>query len=326
MDKIKLKFVDFWSGFNPVDNYFTQILRGKYDIEISDTPDYIICSCFGHEALDYDCIRIFYSGENHRPDLNLYDYALGYDWFNCEDRYLRLPLYILYQNDFRRAMSKHYSSKEAAQSKTKFCNFIYSNGKNVNPIRQTFYELLNEYKKVDSGGRYLNNTGGPVADKYEFQKNYKFSIAFENTSTNGYTTEKIIQAWAAQTIPIYWGSPSVAKEFNSKAFVNCHSFDSLSDIMDYIRQIDQDDQLFRSILEEPIVTGATCAQIYTDDYVVDYFQTIFCQDYAKAFRRDIYGWGKTYEKRMKRMFEFSRYDPKNVVKSVKKTISSIIRP
>lgn len=71
------------------------------------------------------------------------------------------------------------------------------------------FEALKKYKKVNSGGRYLNNIGRAVVDKIQFESRHKFSICFENSSYPGYTTEKIIEAFAAKTIPIYWGNPCV---------------------------------------------------------------------------------------------------------------------
>ena len=50
----------------------------------------------------------------------------------------------------------------------------------------------------------MNNIGGAVSDKFAFQQKHKFSIAFENTSYCGYCTEKIVEAFVAGTIPIYW--------------------------------------------------------------------------------------------------------------------------
>ena len=67
-------------------------------------------------------------------------------------------------------------------AKRKFCAFVVSNS-NANGIRRDFFETLSEYKKVDSGGRYLNNVGGAVKDKIEFCSQHKFTIAFENTNT-----------------------------------------------------------------------------------------------------------------------------------------------
>ena len=51
--------------------------------------------------------------------------------------------------------------------------------------RRRIVELLQAYKRVDLGGRWMNNVGGPVADKAAFQSRCKFAIAFENASSPG---------------------------------------------------------------------------------------------------------------------------------------------
>ena len=76
----------------------------------------------------------------------------------------------------------------------KFCNFVYSNSGNCDPIREAFFHQLCKYKKVDSGGKYLNNIGKAVGDKLQFIKDYKFTIAFENSSCSGLYYRKIIGA------------------------------------------------------------------------------------------------------------------------------------
>ena len=39
---------------------------------------------------------------------------------------------------------------------------MYSNNINSDPVRDLFFRQLSKYRKVDSGGRHLNNIGGPV--------------------------------------------------------------------------------------------------------------------------------------------------------------------
>ena len=74
-----------------------------------------------------------------------------------------------------------------------------------------FFNALSVVKHVDSGGRHLNKIGYSVDNKMEFIKDYKFVIAFENSSYPGYTTEKILEPLVAGCIPVYWGSPAVVK-------------------------------------------------------------------------------------------------------------------
>ena len=251
--KIKIDFVDFFKGFDKENNQFTNILRKRYDVELSDQPDYIFYSTFGKRFLDYDCVKIYFTGECIVPDFNLCDYAMAFDHINFGDRYLRVPLYevLHYQPKYKTLVDGTIPKTE----KTAFCSFMVSNDQGMKERLQMF-DLLSAYKKVDSGGRYKNNIGGPVKDKMAFDQSHKFSLTFENCSHVGYTTEKIVEAFAADVIPIYYGNPEIGKEFNTKAFVNIHDFASLEDAILRIIEIDQNNSLYRQIKSEPIITGA----------------------------------------------------------------------
>ena len=247
--KIKVNFVDFHRDFDKEHNDFIELLRKHYDVEISEQPDYLFYSIFGHEFTKYNCVRIFYTGECIVPDFNLCDYAIAFEQMTYGDRYIRVPLYQLFQ--YKAALQAAVERGTESSTERAFCSFVCSNDTGMEQ-RQQIFDLLSQYKKVDSGGRFLNNIGGPVADKFEFDKKHKFSIAFENCIAEGYTTEKIIQAFAAGTIPIYLGNPSIAKEINPKAFVNCHDFSSLQEVVEHVIRIDTDDVLYRKMVQEPV--------------------------------------------------------------------------
>ena len=94
--KIKVKYVDFLREQDMRDGFAKMLRDGLADlgeVEFCDNPDYILCSHFGKEYRHYDCTRILVSGENQRPDFNLYDYAVGSDWMTYEDRFLSLQWY-----------------------------------------------------------------------------------------------------------------------------------------------------------------------------------------------------------------------------------------
>lgn len=246
--EIKINFTDFWGGYDPYDNYFTNILKENYNVVISDNPDYLFYSVFGNNNLNFKCTKIFFSGENIGPDFNNCDYSMCYDYLD-DDRHYRLPLYILYGGYYELPLKK----VDESMLDRKFCNFIVSNG--GCPIRNNFFQKLSKYKKVDSGGGFLNNIGYNVGDKLEFQSNYKFSIAFENeayrVNREGYTTEKIMQPMQANSIPIYWGNPLIHKEFNNKSFINYHDFSSEDELIDYIIYLDQNDDKYMEVLNQP---------------------------------------------------------------------------
>lgn len=302
METLKIKFLDFWGGFNYTDNFITDILKKKYILEFSDQPDYIFCSVFGRECLKYDAVRICFTGENVHTDFNIYDYGIGFDWFDAGDRYLRFPLYALYKDDFMKVAMKHEKvDSDFFRLHNRFCNFVYSNASNVMPQREELLNILNEYKIVDCGGKYRNNVGGPVADKMEFLSKYKFTIAVENTSTPGYTTEKIMHALAAGTIPIYYGNPMIGKEFNTKAFINCHDYQSFEDVLEYVRYLDNNDEAYLEMMKTPVFSETSCGQNYMTDVLLESFLLqIVASGRENAYRRDRYGWGKVYENRCRR--------------------------
>ncbi|WP_121020797.1 glycosyltransferase family 10 domain-containing protein [Helicobacter vulpis] len=94
----------------------------------------------------------------------------------------------------------------------------------------------------------FNTTGTRVENKSEFLSQYKFNLCFENSRGHGYTTEKIIDAYFAHTIPIYWGNPAVALDFNPKSFVNVHDFKDFKEALDYIRYLDTHDNAYLDML------------------------------------------------------------------------------
>lgn len=265
MEKIKLKFVDFWTDMNkPEDNYFYELLSKKYLVELSDDPDIVFYSCFGKEYLKYKCTRIFYSPENWRPDFTGCDFALTFD-YSEDPRHFRLPLWTLYyisyikQHGFKEldGITNEQELVKRWNEKKKFCCFIVSNP--TAKKRIDFFQKLNQVKRVDSAGKHLNNIGyfldGGTFGKVDFIKDYRFVISFENESNIGYTTEKLIEPLLIGAIPIYWGNPAIGKEFNKKRILYYDDFLSEDALIEKILQIENDPEEALSILKEKTFAG-----------------------------------------------------------------------
>jgi len=295
---IKIYFVDFWNGFIPEDNFFIKRLRLYYNIIIDSNPDYLFYSHNGNKNLKFNsCIKVYFSGENDVPDFNLCDYAIAFHHITFEDRYFRLPLYTLYKCFEKISDTEFNLNNTSALLNRKFCNFVVSNSKGADPIREEFFRKLCDYKKVDSGGRYLNNIGQPVSDKLEFIREYKFTIAIENSSASGYTTEKIVEPFAAHSIPVYWGNPNVHLDFNKKAFINITDFKDIDAAIQEIIRLDSNDQAYIDMLSE------TC---FTEDQKnfhgwMESFDTFICkimnQPVELAKRKTEYGYSRYYRKK-----------------------------
>lgn len=254
MKKIKIKFIDFWDSFNPKAYRLYKILEKYYEIEISDSPDFLFYSCFGIQHREYrNCVKIFWTGENIIPNFNECDYAMGFDDIIFHDRYLKLGYYA--------KLNRYNESNDLLNRK--FCNFIYSNadiGEGAK-LRKEFFLKLSEYKHIDAPGKICNNMVTPdleprdgdwYTSKSKFIENYKFTIAFENSQSNGYITEKFFQPIQANSIPIYWGAPDIGKDFNTKAFINCSDYKNFDDVIEKIKYLDNNDEAYLAMLKEPI--------------------------------------------------------------------------
>lgn len=271
--KIKIDFSDFWGGFDKTDNYFYNLLKEEFDVEISSNPDYLFFSLFGNQHQNYKCVKIFYTGENIAPPLGYCQYSFSFDYLD-DSRNYRLPHYLLYDGYYELVRPKFI---EESMSNRKFCNFVASNGDCQE--RNQFVQQLSKYKKVDCGGRWMNNIGGPVSDKRKFQSEYKFSIAFENNAYRpqhpGYTTEKIMEPMTVNSIPIYWGNPKIDLEFNTKSFINFYDFKSESDMIEYIIELDKSDDRYLEILNQPWFTDYNIPESNNIENIKSFLYKIF---------------------------------------------------
>ena len=273
--KIKINFEDFWHPNTTEairENPIFRLLSKNFELELTENPDFLIYSFLGVKFLKYKCIKIFYTGENIRPNFDECDYAFSFDYPVTEKNY-RLPLYKLYPEDFEKLEGRLSGIDSLMNEKRKFCNFLYSNKKA--PERNEFFLKLQKYKKVDSGGKTKNNLGYLVDDKIAFLRKYKFTIAFENSSYPGYTTEKILHPLIANSIPIYWGNPLVARDFNPKSFINCHDYENFEDVIERIIEVNTNDDLYEEYLREPAFTDNVENEYISEANILGRFEEIF---------------------------------------------------
>ncbi len=322
MDKktIKIKFIDYWSGFYTEeieDCLIMRILRKHYNVIICDDADYVFFSTMGesHWSVPDHCVKIFQTGENLVPDFNACDYAIGFEWMNYEDRYLRFPNYLFYDDDMLYKMEHKHELPQGwdlTAEKTDFCSFMVSNHRN-SKRNAAFYSLC-QYKKVNSGGGYLNNIGYKVANKLEFESKHKFSLCFENGAHSGYTTEKIVQAFAARTVPIYWGDPNIDKVFNKEAFIDAYSFENTEKLVEFIEKVDSDDELYLKMLKTPALLTSSSIEderLKFEEWLIHIFE----QPLEKAYRRNRELHGKWY---IERRFKLDRKANKKAIYNLKK--------
>ncbi len=274
----------------PQDYFFEFVLSHGYEVVYdNESPDVVITSVFGNPVTrDQFKNDPFIINYNCEPDWlypnylkNQCDLKIGYG-----EGYYRFPLWLSFiiwdetnlntryklQDNPYVGQGCHHTPNFGAQidngfknnplfisnmlrrhtksiRKHHFCNFTYS--KPI-PSRVEFFQELNKYKFVHSTGSVLNNVGYRMRSKSRELMAYKFTIAFENSIRPGYVTEKIMEPLAAGSVPIYMGDESVVRDFNPKAFIYANKFSNFSELVEYIKEVDNNDDLYLSYLREPI--------------------------------------------------------------------------
>jgi len=236
-------------------------LKDAFIVQFDENnPHYLIYNVFGNDENNpkYDnAIKIALYTENRTPDLSQCDYAIGHSHISYLDRYFILPFCFLRRLNETKHLNLEKIRNEAINNpRKKFCSAVISNSfpECIDySFRLKFIEELNKYKIVDMGGQYNNNVGGPVKDKIEFFKDYKFFISMENTEGDGYATEKIVDSFISGTIPIYYGSYVIEEYINPKSYIYIRGLEDIKEKIEYIKKIDNDEKLYKSILKEKVI-------------------------------------------------------------------------
>ncbi|TMW66742.1 hypothetical protein Poli38472_014054 [Pythium oligandrum] len=151
----------------------------------------------------------------------------------------------------------------------RFCAYIYA--RCDRPHREYMYDLLNEIEPVDAlgacqGASRPSNTTRLAGrrdpfyndEAVEIYKAYKFVIAFENANVPGYVTEKLVNAFLAGSIPIFYGhSVTVQHIFNRRSFIDCGEFTRLRDCAEYVHQVYRSPGLYEQLRREPPISNVT---------------------------------------------------------------------
>lgn len=271
----------------------------RFEIVAPGTADYLFFSPFtpDHHAAGPDVVKILFSGENICPDFNACDYAMSSEYLDYGDRHLRIPLYAADPAAGALAARPALTAGDLAR-KTGFCNFIYSNSTFADPTRERFFHALNAAAPVVSAGQHLRNDDSlaqrkPGADwgaeKRALMAGFRFTVAMENSEQAGYVTEKIADAFLARTVPVYWGDPRVAEEFNPAAFLHLRDHAGDAEAVAAILALDHAPERLLAMLNAPVFPGGIDRVAAYLAAARAFLEDIFARPLAEARRRPRYG-------------------------------------
>ena len=210
------------------------------------------------EPNDKSAFNIWCTFENRRPPVSGFDLTFSFDLDNCSDTNHYLPLIYLYTNlkKTNNSYSKHKITAEFCaqprklnegffQKKTQFAaSFI----NNPHPTRLRAINGLNKIAQVDLFGRSVDNY---VADKIGTAGNYWFNICFENDLYPGYVTEKVLEAWIAGTVPLYWGIDK-GGILNPDAMINLNDFETMESFINHVSKVYSLPDEMKKIINQPL--------------------------------------------------------------------------
>lgn len=291
--KFKLAFSDMWGfedyQFNPHDNYFTDLFKTKFNVEINqNNPDLLIYSVFGNNYKNFNCKKILFSGENldaGKDEIPHYDDSdVTLSHYEDLPKEIFMPLWVIFVNWFNKDQPRPLPSnptytvsfdliqknRERFLKDRKFCAFI-----NNNQIqdRIELFTQLNNSQRVDSFGNLFNNVGktlrGSQQDKIKLLEGYKFNIAFENSYHKGYNTEKITEPLEAGCIPLYNGGERVKDYFNPNTFLYYKDFESMEAYVTQILNIQTNQDLYEEMVLCPPLNLENIYQDFKPEGVLD---------------------------------------------------------
>lgn len=95
--------------------------------------------------------------------------------------------------------------------KTRLLSMITS-CKSITPLHRFRRQFAKDHQdRIDVFGKGFR----PVAYKEEGLDDYMFTVCIENAEEDGYFTEKVLDAFATGTVPVYKGTRSIANHFDA---------------------------------------------------------------------------------------------------------------
>jgi hypothetical protein len=267
MPTYRIFFSGFWPGFlektdaNHI-GFFEKLLPHTkledYEISMDPFSANVLIESYGARLCTFPHWRykIFYSGES--IPISYTDYDIVFCNENMKLNRIDLPLFAMYihNHNFLRQLSMR---PVITKPPSKFCCFIVSNPDAR--VRNNIFDRLNTYKRIDSYGRHRNNMQYQFLPPYWSQEyldlisQYKFMLCFENNKTGTYMTEKIVNAYLANIVPLYWSTHHAKNIFDMKSMIFLENEDDPRSIDVFLQRIidmDQNDALYLECVNRPM--------------------------------------------------------------------------
>ena len=97
----------------------------------------------------------------------------------------------------------------------------------------------------------------------------------ENECSRGYTTEKIVEAFIAGTVPIYMGDPDIGEDFNLESFVNIVDVSDYGRAVQRVLMLDEDYRKYLTLRNAPVFRDDRLPEYSVEENMMSFFERIF---------------------------------------------------
>lgn len=264
---LRLAYSDFWPGFDPGSHRLLRLLAARRGVVLGsfEDADVLVYSDYGERHWGFQGPKVYLTAENMLPDFDQCDLAFGPDGPRDDPRFVRYPYFAQALPLLGSLVRGPDHDPSAFMGRDGFCAFVASNPRA--PERNRFFRMLRRRRPVESGGKHFNTTGRRVPDKLSFLRGFRFNLAFENTRSPGYVTEKLVEPLLVGCIPIYWGAPDVHEAFNPGCMIDVSAYPTLEDAVEGVLRVDDDPAARLRLLSTPPFRDNQPPECLSDDYL-----------------------------------------------------------
>tara|TARA_Y100000389_G_C17450808_1_gene514659 strand:- start:603 stop:1490 length:888 start_codon:yes stop_codon:yes gene_type:complete len=224
---ISISYINIWEQPHK-EYYFTKFIEQNIGlvkhVKHTENPDILIASCFGniHNVRNVKAkCKLFFYGENlnryppYNNDKLLYetfDLIVGFKNTDLSKKQIRFPLWLMYypyyKYDEKDSILTYIQSKyneNVKKPKNMFATIVARH--DMGGHRTKICNSISKYGDIKAPSNFMHNTqaiGSTQKDKLNYISCGIYNICPENSSYEGYFTEKIFQAFEGGTIPLYW--------------------------------------------------------------------------------------------------------------------------
>lgn len=154
-------------------------------------------------------------------------------------------------------LHKNYRFKELAVMEKKFELSFICGHKNYTQGHKLRHTLFEKFKHIEIPVKKYYTTEEPKEICF---RNSMFHLAVENTRNQNYFTDKIVDAFLTNTIPIYWGCPNIGDFFDERGMI---ILDSEEDFVSLVNNLTEEDYYSRKkYMEDNYIRAIHYAEVF----------------------------------------------------------------